>query len=272
MSENESLGLNLELERYVERYVTDVPLTGEWPSIMEELTWNEPGEAASRLLCGHVIGEWTLAQDDVNRLWLIGRRIGAYHREDLISDYTLAQAAPGRAFRPDDPPGEFVQQPLLRGGGHGVRLSIGGKREFPEGWWADEVVVRHTMDVARHPSGAADLPSGNFRAYGERDGVQMSVIVSPAGEVITSYPVTGEGVVQNPLDPERAPHVERLRALLDELVPPSQDEPRLSLDELLAVGEWPHVVASLQTFPDRMTDEQRAELNDLRTLTRPAPD
>ncbi len=214
------------------------------------------------MLGGHAIGEWTLSPEELARLWLIGRAAG-YTREQLLADALLAKALPERAQRPADPPGDFVQTPLLQGGGHGALRGLGGKREFPARW-SDDDSIRHTMDVARHPSGAVELPSGDFRAYGERDDVAMGVLVSPQGAVLTSYPVRGEGVVQNPLDEERAPHVARLQALLDALVPASTDEPRTSLDELMAVGEWPHVVASLRAREP--TPEQAAELADLARL------
>lgn len=254
--------LQRELEGFGLRFAQIVELDVDHRSDLESLTWNEPGEAASWMLGAHAIGEWTLSEEELLRLWLIGRTAG-YTREQLLADSILAKALPDRAQRPPDPPGDFVQTPVLGGGGHGARRGLGGKREFPIAW-TDHDSIRHTMDVARHPSGAVELPSGDFRAYGERDGVLMSVLVSPQGAVLTSYPVEGAGVVDNPLDAERTPHVERLQQLLDALVPPSTDEARVSLDELMAVGEWPHVIASL-----RMLDidaEQRTELDGLARL------
>lgn len=270
MSDEEHwLDLNVELaDVWVERFLHEVPCSDLLEESLRSQAWNAPGEAAGSLLGGYVLGEWDLTQPELDRLWLIGRLVGGYLPEELVHPEILAKAVPGREVLPADPVGyDLVQTPLLEGGGHGPRRGRPGKREFPA-TWSDDDAVRHTMDVARHPSLTVQLPSGAFRAAGERDGVRMSVLVSAAGDVLTSYPVHGPGVVQNPLDAERAPHVERLAALLDQLVPHGDDEPRRSLDELLAVGEWPHVIAGLRALDLPLDPTQRAQLTELAQLTR----
>jgi hypothetical protein len=77
--------------------------------------------------------------------------------------------------------------------------------------------------------------------------------------------VTGPGVVQNPPDEEIAPLVQRLRALVEQ-VPDPLAEPRVSLDELTDVGEWPHVVECLLVLGVPWTQEQREALDDLAEL------
>ena len=99
------------------------------------------------------------------------------------------------------------------------------------------------MEVARSPEGARKLPTGDWRAWGTRGGVRLSVLLDGDGQVLTSYPVDGPGVVQNPLDSWRTEPVARLQAVLAATAP--EDE---ALSELLAVGEWPHVVRSLQAL------------------------
>lgn len=259
--------LHAELERHwLERYLTQVPKTAEYADDLRFEARQEPGLAASELLCAYVLGHWDLDEQEVARLWLIGRAAGGFLPEELVPLAVLADAAPGRDVLPPDPPGyRLVRTPPLEGGGHGPGRACPGKREFPAGW-SDDEVIRQTMDVAMHPSGTVELPAGTFRAYGERHGVQLSVVVSSTGVVLTSYPVSGDGVVQNPLDGQRGQHVHLLQSLLDAL-PPGDDEPRRSLDELMAVGEWPHVVASLQALDTAWTDQQQADLHELADLT-----
>ena len=257
MSDSDDMDGYEKINQFVERCIAEARSTPDW--LAESLrsdVYNEPGEAVGWLLGSYISGSWDLSQDDVDRLWALGRWAG-YRHEQLVGDGVLARAAPGRGIRPPEPPG---LTPLLEGGGHGPGRAKPGKREFPA-TWTDDDTIRRTMDIARHPSLTVKLPSGDFRAAGERDGVQMSVLVAPTGHVLTSYPVSGDAVVQNPLDQERAPHIERLQSLLDELVPPSEQEPRRSLDELMAVGEWPHVIASLRALDVPVTDEQREALS-----------
>jgi len=124
--------------------------------------------------------------------------------------------------------------------------------------------LQHTMDVAQHPSGAVQLPNRDFRAWGERDGVLLSVLLSPIGEVLTSYPVSGEGVVQHPVHQRAEGLMALLGNLLASVTAPSAEEPRRSMDELLAVGEWPHLILSLEALG---TEERTvAELRELAGL------
>ena len=267
ISEETGHALQLELVDFVERFVELVDQEDWHAEHVRRLVWEEPGEAASILLCSWVGANWDLTEQELARLWLIGRACG-YRSEQLVPPDVLAQhAAPGREVLPPDPEGwDLVQTPVLPGGGHGPGRGQPGKSEFPASW-SDDDTIAHTMDVAMHPSGTVELPSGDFRAWGERLGVRLSVLVSPRGGVLTSYPVSGDGVVQNPLDVVRAPHVQRLQLLLDTL-PESTDEPRQSLDELMTAGEWPHVITSLQALDAGWTAEQQAELAELARMAR----
>ena len=259
MDDEELNDLNDELQEFADRYASVPGQDAYQADVIQSLTWNEPGEAAAMLIGSYVVGSWDLNEEDLARLWLIGRAMG-YTREELLPDSVLARGVSDRGVRPPDPPGHFVQTPVLPGGGHGPGRTGAGKRTFPA-TWSDDDSIRHTMDVARHPSGAEELPSGDFRAWGERDGVQLSVVVSPQGAVLTSYPVEGAGVVQNPLNSEQEPLVQRLQALVEH----ADGEPRALLDELLAVGEWPYVITSLRALP--LDDGQRADLDELARLT-----
>jgi hypothetical protein len=183
-----------------------------------------------------------------------------WRRQELLPDDVLAEALPGRAVRPADPPGRWVRDLVLWGGGHGPGQGGPGKREFPAHWSDDEVVER-CMAVSRNPAGAVALPGGGFRAVADVDGVRLGVVVTRAGRIRTAYPVAGEGVVQHPLSPAQEPWVAVLGALLEAL--PAGTEPRSSLEELHAVGEWPHVLESLLVVDVPWTDEQRADLEDL---------
>lgn len=210
----------------------------------------EPFLGISSLLGGHEQGMHDLTPEEEDELWDLAAE------EELTDDEVMNRWVREKSVR-NRPIRRVRAKRPLRGGGHGPGRGLPGRREFPSRW-SDDDVVAHTMDVARHPSGAVELPSGDFRAYGERDRVQLSVLVGADGTVLTSYPVEGDGVVQNPLSPEQEPHVLRLRALL---AAAPVDDLRADLEELLEVGEWPHVIASLRALP--LTDEQRAELDRL---------
>lgn len=117
----------------------------------------------------------------------------------------------------------------------------------------------HALEVAQRPAGAVELPNGHFRAFGDREGVRVRIVVTAGGDLLTAYPVSGPGVVQNPLSPERRPVVELLQSLVEVL--PWGEEPRVSLDELIGVGEWTYVVESLFAMDLPWTQDQRTDLH-----------
>lgn len=250
-----------ELVVLVERFLSERTSDGISEDILRSDLEHSAGQAVSSLLCSYVKGYWEIDEAVVRRLWLIGRLYDP--PEILLPAGDLEDALPGRGVRPPEPPELLALRPPLTGGGHGAGRQIPGKREFPRHWSDDEVIDR-TMDVAKQPAGAVELPNGSFRAWGERAGIQLSVIVAPDGSVRTSYPVAGDGVVQVPLDDERATHVRALQELLD--TTPEGGEPRASLDELMAVGEWPHVIACLRALDHPWTPQQQDELERLAGL------
>ena len=86
------------------------------------------------------------------------------------------------------------------GGGHRHGTGRPGKTEFPASW-DDQKVLDTALDVAGQP----DRPpvhqerNGRWLCAGTRDGVEVSVIVLPSGEVWTAWPEEGgPGVVRNP--------------------------------------------------------------------------
>lgn len=222
----------------------------------------EPMLGIQSLLGGHEQAMHELTPEEEDELWDLA------HEEELDDEEVMNRWVRAKSVR-NRPIRQMLPKRRLRGGGHGPGRGIPGKREFPP-TWSDDRSIAHTMDVAKRPSGAVKLPSGVFRAYGQRDGVHLSVLVAPEGHVLTSYPVAGPGLVQNPVDDWRREPVERLQRLLDELVPQSDEEPRFSLDELMEVGEWPHVVSSLYEVGE-LTAEQRTELDELAYLASVAP-
>nr|MDQ3611876.1 hypothetical protein [Actinomycetota bacterium] len=192
---------------------------------LRSLAANDPVLALERLLYADAVGSHPLSDETVAELWDIGYEM-EYEPHELMDDKTLAAARPERRTRPRPPWN-------LCGGGHGPGRSVPGKREFPLRW-SDETTLRHTMDVAQHPSGAVQLPNRDFRAWGERDGVLLSVLLSSTGEVLTSYPVSGEGVVQHPVHELAEGPMPLLRNMIEHVTTPSAEEPRRSMDELLA--------------------------------------
>jgi hypothetical protein len=210
----------------------------------------------SALLGGHEQGMYQLTPEEERELWDLAAE-WELRDDDVVNIWTRRKSVRNRPI-----PGVRMRHPLT-GGAHGWGRCFPGKSEFPEQWRADDIFDR-LEDVARRPSGAVRLPTGDFRAWGERDGVQLSVVLSPEGELVTGYATAGEGVAVNALDEQRLGPVRRLQALLDALLPDATSEPRVSLDELLAVGEWPHVIRSLQTLP--LTPDQERDLDEIADL------
>jgi hypothetical protein len=218
----------------------------------DEDLWDEPGLSVSVLLWDDLLDLVPLPDETVCRLWEIGYALG-YDPEFLVSRDGLSRAREGRRTRPSEP----VRWPL-RGGGHGAGRGLGGKTEFPERW-TDEDALDHAYGVARDPDGAVTQLDGTFRAWGVRDGVDLRVVLSSEGEVLSAYPVGGDGVVTNPLDAARAPYVSRLQALLD--ATDTDLQTRTGLDELMAAGEWDQVVQQLRVLP--VPADRRDELAEL---------
>ena len=110
----------------------------------------------------------------------------------------------------DRPPPDAIHVSLERashildgddyGGGHRHGTGKPGKTEFPASW-TDKKVVATALDVAREPDQPPVHQDRNNRwlCSGTRDGVEVSVIVLPGGEVWTAWPEEGSpGVVRNP--------------------------------------------------------------------------
>jgi hypothetical protein len=213
---------------------------------LHEMIDNEPGEAVSNMLCLDALGEFLLADHQVDHLWQLGFEIG-YSPQELIPDDILAKARPERRTRPSPP----IRYPL-KGGGHGTGRGIPGKSEYPARW-SDDDAMDLVMDVAQQPEAVAPQPDGTFRARGVRDGVELGVIVTELGQVVTAYPVAGEGVVTNVLDDVRSPYVERLQRLVDRTS--LDEEQRHGIDELMQVGEWDQVIQQLRALPTPDADE-----------------
>jgi hypothetical protein len=86
------------------------------------------------------------------------------------------------------------------GGGHRHGTGRPGKTEFPASW-DDEKIVGNILDAAQRPDSPPVYQHWNDRwlGAGTRDGVEVSVIVLPSGEVWTAWPEEGgPGVVRNP--------------------------------------------------------------------------
>jgi Bacterial EndoU nuclease len=86
------------------------------------------------------------------------------------------------------------------GGGHRHGTGKPGKTEFPASW-DDQKVIHAALDIARKPDQPPVHQDRNNRwlCVGTRDGVEVSVIVLPGGDVWTAWPDEGSpGVVRNP--------------------------------------------------------------------------
>lgn len=78
------------------------------------------------------------------------------------------------------------------GGGHGPGRGIPGKSEFPS-QWSDRQVIRYISDIIKDPRSRWTRQPGNppirWRIEGNRNGVDIRVIVEPQGQgVITAFP------------------------------------------------------------------------------------
>ena len=86
------------------------------------------------------------------------------------------------------------------GGGHRYGTGKPGKTEFPASW-DDQKVIDAALGIARKPDQPPVCQDRNSRwvCIGTRDGVEVSVIVLPGGDVWTAWPEEGSpGVVRNP--------------------------------------------------------------------------
>jgi hypothetical protein len=89
-------------------------------------------------------------------------------------------------------------------GGHIYDSGMPGKAVFPEDW-DEQKIISEVEGVANHPDGIpVEQSNGNFIVTGTRDGVDITVIVKPDGEVATAYPTGGQGVARN--DANGDPH------------------------------------------------------------------
>ncbi|MCA1712731.1 MAG: EndoU domain-containing protein [Actinobacteria bacterium] len=235
MTDDEYVALVQELEDIVR---SSDPAEFAGSGLKDELMiWNEPSVAIYAVLYDDALGTVVLPEATHARVWQIAAALEC-DWDEIMPTSVLERARPERRTRPPQP----VLHPL-KGGGHGPGRGIPGKSEFPARW-SDDAAIDHTMSVATEPDGAVQQPDGTFRAWGVRDGVDLRVIVTELGHVQSSYPVTGEGVVTNPLDELRRPYVERLQRLVD--AAPFDDPARAGAAELLAAGEWDQVVLHLR--------------------------
>ena len=201
---------------------------------------NAPCVAIHQLLYDDALGIRPLPDHVTTRIWELAWAVGC-DADDVMPRDILEQAREGRRTRPPEP----VRYPL-KGGGHAAGRGLPGKTEFPDRW-SDDDAMTLVMDVVRSPAGAVKQPDGTFRARGVRDGVDLRVIVTELGHVVTAYPVAGDGVVTNPLDAVRTPYVQRLRHVVESTE--LDDEAREGMDELMAAGEWDQVVQQLRVLP-----------------------
>lgn len=89
-------------------------------------------------------------------------------------------------------------------GGHRHGEGRPNKTEFPADW-SDDDVIDNVEDVAANPDQPPrQLPDGKWEVQGERDGVNVRVIVRSDGSIETAHPTHGEGVVKN--DSQGNPH------------------------------------------------------------------
>jgi hypothetical protein len=134
---------------------------------------------------------------------------------EKIRKYAIDLAHPSRKSH-------IINGELLKngkwGGGH-MYPGKPGKTVFPESWSEDKI-MHEISDIVTDPSivwkkkysrdHAVDYASSmdytpkglpqRFEATGVRDSIEIKVVVEPAGEgIISGYPLSGKGVVTNPL-------------------------------------------------------------------------
>jgi hypothetical protein len=82
-------------------------------------------------------------------------------------------------------------------GGHWNESGVANKNVFPRGW-SPERILDVTEDVARNPDQVPhQTERGTWEVVGTRDGVEITVILKPDGEIITGHPERGPGVERN---------------------------------------------------------------------------
>lgn len=85
-----------------------------------------------------------------------------------------------------------------KGGGHLSGRGIPGKSEFPPSWTAERIVVE-VLALARGPDRTPVRGrDACWVVEGVRDGVRIRVVVGAGGEIVTAFPRSGPGVIQNP--------------------------------------------------------------------------
>jgi hypothetical protein len=126
----------------------------------------------------------------------LDRLFGRYHAaEDLISPRRLKHILTGD--------GTFSRWWNNKPGGGHLWPGLNGKTPFPKHWTVEDI-KRYVSDVATDPnsvvfgapnSGSMYTHAGDpvrIRVFGTRDGVQIKVVLEPAGEgIITAYPFPG---------------------------------------------------------------------------------
>jgi Bacterial EndoU nuclease len=130
---------------------------------------------------------------------------GTDHRPDPQTersgwDAIDAENRPPEAIRVSPERASHILDGDEYGGGHRHGTGKPGKTEFPAGW-DDKKVVAIALDVARKPDRPPVHQDWNNRwlCSGIRDGVEVSIIVLPGGEVWTAWPEEGSpGVIRNP--------------------------------------------------------------------------
>lgn len=116
--------------------------------------------------------------------------------------------APGVAGHRDRPASETIRiSPARRthildgdvsGGGHRHGTGHPGKTEFPADW-DDGKIMEKVLDVARRPESVHQQWNGRWKGRGERDGIEVTAIITPDGSIWTAWPEEGgDGVVRNP--------------------------------------------------------------------------
>lgn len=165
---------------------------------------DQPGPGAAERLGGRVGGPGD------------GQAVRYYSAETGDrAGYSAAARAAAAGQRPDRPLApDSIRLPPERighildgdrwGGGHRHGTGRPGKAEFPASW-DDEQTLSHILDVARHPDDRPVWqPNHRWRLRGERDAVEVTVIVKPGGGIWAAWPEEGSpGVIRNPVEGQR---------------------------------------------------------------------